>query len=86
MCFISLLPVSCFVKKRPFVINLVAQYVTPKGTVIQSKGLIPDLEVPTANAYVNLLLPDALKQPNLDAIDFSKVKQISDACDPVKSS
>jgi carboxyl-terminal processing protease len=57
----------------------VAQYVTPKGTVIQAHGLIPD--VPTngdKNAYLNMLkasvtsLGDDVSRLDLEAMDRSR--------------
>jgi carboxyl-terminal processing protease len=65
----------------------VAQYLTPKGSVIQSKGLQPDflMNKPQANAYVNLLTGGILeKNIDLRTIDFSKAHEQLSACAALK--
>ena len=60
----------------------VAQYVTPGGTVIQSKGLKPDIEIPTVNAYVNMIGGGVFSEPDLSKLDVNKAKQILSQCQP----
>lgn len=60
----------------------VAQYVSPKGTVIQSKGLEPDLPLPLTNAYVNYFLGPIAPGPNLQVFDVNVVKDILNSCSP----
>ena len=56
----------------------VAQYVTPRGTIIQSKGLPPDLPIATMNPYLALI---AGKQDlNLENIEFDKSEDIIKMC------
>lgn len=58
----------------------VAQYVTPRGTIIQSKGIQPDLPVDTMNPYVALLTGPSLNKADLDKIDFSKAEELLAIC------
>jgi len=61
----------------------VAQYVTPRGTVIQSKGLVPDMAVRGAsvNPYLGLALGSLnLNKPDLTSIDFDRAEEILRAC------
>ena len=58
----------------------VAQYVTPKGTIIQSKGLDPDLPISILNPYVNIVLGPKITKPDLNLIDFDEAKKKIDIC------
>lgn len=58
----------------------VAQYVTPHGVVIQSKGIDPDIPLQTLNSYVNLILAPVIGKPNLENIPFDSVKQVIGKC------
>jgi carboxyl-terminal processing protease len=61
----------------------VAQYVTPKGTVIQSRGLEPDIAISTLDPYVGYLLgpaKDILSKPDLNKIDYNKANEIQKTC------
>ena len=58
----------------------VAQYVTPKGTIIQSKGLQPDLPVSILNPYINVVLGPTTIKPDLNLIDFDAAKKKIDLC------
>jgi len=60
----------------------VAQYVTPKGTIIQSRGIQPDIPLSVSNPYVNLLFGSGAKssKPDLNAIDFAKASELVNAC------
>ena len=58
----------------------VAQYVTPSGTVIQSRGLKPDIEIPTVNAYISMIGGGIFSEPDLSKLDISKAKQILNQC------
>ena len=58
----------------------VAQYVTPRGTVIQSIGLPPDLPVATLNPYIAMLAGPKLTKPDLETIDFDKAADIVKIC------
>ena len=63
-------------------IMTVAQYVTPKGTVIQSRGIAPDIAGPAGNAYLNLALSatPVTRTPDLETIDFTKAQEILKTC------
>lgn len=61
----------------------VAQYVSPKGKIIQSTGVIPDLPIPTLNPYVNMILGPTLTKPDVDQIDFLEAKEILKQCKPL---
>ena len=50
----------------------VAQYVTPRGTIIQSKGIRPDIPIPTVNAYVSYVGGGIFSEPDLTKLDLSK--------------
>ena len=50
----------------------VAQYVTPKGTVIQSNGFRPDIPIPTVNAYLSLVAGSVFDEPDLNKIDLKR--------------
>lgn len=60
----------------------VAQYVTPKGTIIQSRGIPPALPGPAGNAYLNLAISStpANRAPDLEAIDFNKAQELLKTC------
>jgi carboxyl-terminal processing protease len=58
----------------------VAQYVTPKGTIIQSKGLKPDLPISILNPYLNVVLGPKVLKPDLNLIDFNEAKKKIDSC------
>jgi carboxyl-terminal processing protease len=58
----------------------VAQYVTPKGTIIQSKGLDPDLPISILNPYVNIVLGPKITKPDLNLIDFDEAQKKIDIC------
>ena len=64
----------------------VAQYITPKGQVIQSRGIAPDLAGgPATNAYLNLVIGSTVHtKPDLTSIDWEKAHELIDACLPVK--
>lgn len=57
----------------------VAQYVTPKGTIIQSRGLEPDIPLETLNPFI-AHYAGAMSKPDLNLIDFHKVQDITKAC------
>lgn len=61
----------------------VAQYVTPRGTVIQSKGLKPDIPIPTVNAYVNLISGPVFNEPNFNKLDLDRIQQAFSTCEAV---
>jgi len=65
----------------------VAQYVTPKGTVIQAHGLVPD--VPTGgrtNPYLNLLKSSVSDVgADLSDVDMSAVSTARGTCSPAPS-
>lgn len=63
----------------------VAQYVTPGGTVIQSKGLKPDIEIPTVNAYISMVGGGVFSEPDLSKLDITKAKQVLQQCQPFTS-
>lgn len=63
----------------------VAQYVTPRGTVIQSRGLTPDLPIPQVNPYLGLAM-GGLAKPDLASIDFAGAKEMLNQCVPPGSS
>jgi len=63
----------------------VAQYLTPKGTVIQAKGLQPDLIVPVTNPYISYLGGQLLGKPDLSSIDFNRAEGIINACSAIES-
>eukprot|EP01041_Mallomonas_annulata_P010940 gene10940-22838_t len=58
----------------------VAQYITPRGTVIQSKGLQPDIPLPTVSPYLKLIVDPVLSKPDISTIDFAKAKSILNMC------
>jgi ATP:corrinoid adenosyltransferase len=63
----------------------VAQYVTPKGTVIQGRGLAPDVRTASGgNAFFNMMkafLVDA--GDDLSDIDFAAVSRVRSICSSV---
>ena len=63
----------------------VAQYVTPRGTIIQSKGLQPDLPLPTLNPYLAMVAGPALTKVDLESIDFDRSESILKACSAYKN-
>ena len=64
----------------------VAQYITPKGQIIQSRGIAPDLAGgPATNAYLNMIIGSTVDtKPDLANIDWDKSHELLDACIPVK--
>jgi carboxyl-terminal processing protease len=66
----------------------VAQYVTPKGSVIQSRGIAPDLDsapgLSNTNPYLNLVMSQAgvAGAPDLSTIDFMRAAELVSACKP----
>ena len=64
----------------------VAQYLTPLGQVIQSKGLKPDIPVATMPTYARFVVDNFLpflddeKHPDLSNIDFDKVDGYLKSC------
>lgn len=59
----------------------VAQYVSPKGKIIQNKGIEPDFPMKTLNPYIGMLLPfQDLSKPDLNQIDFKKVDELLTLC------
>ena len=58
----------------------VAQYVTPRGTIIQSKGLPPDLPLATLNPYLAMMAGPSLTKPDLEGIDFIKSENLIKVC------
>jgi len=61
----------------------VAQYVSPKGKIIQNKGVEPDFPINTLNPYISMLLPifqDQISKPDLNQIDFKKVQELMSSC------
>lgn len=60
----------------------VAQYVSPKGKIIQSKGIEPDFPINTLNPYIGMFLPSPdLSKPDLNQIDFKKVQDLLKTCE-----
>jgi len=64
----------------------VAQYITPKGSIIQSKGIEPDLPISSISPYVKYFVDPLLSKPDVSVIDFTKAKSILDTCPPVVNS
>jgi carboxyl-terminal processing protease len=59
----------------------VAQYVTPSGAVIQSKGIKPDIPVKLLNPYVSLLADSIVQQkPDIHFLDFAQVESVRKTC------
>jgi carboxyl-terminal processing protease len=58
----------------------VAQYVTPNGNVIQSKGLLPDQPLSTMNAYVAVLTGPQFNKIDLEKVDFEKSEEVIRQC------
>ena len=58
----------------------VAQYVTPRGTVIQSIGLPADLPIATLNPYLAMLAGPTLTKPDLETIEFGKAEDLIKIC------
>ncbi|KAJ1424138.1 ClpP/crotonase-like domain-containing protein [Ochromonadaceae sp. CCMP2298] len=54
----------------------VAQYVSPSGAVIQSKGIEPDLPMSTINPYINALTGSILEQADVDRVDFQAAQKL----------
>lgn len=54
----------------------VAQYLTPKGFTIQSRGITPDIPLEVTNPYVNMFLGSFIKGPGLEAINFEEAEDI----------
>lgn len=48
----------------------VAQYVTPRGTIIQSRGLEPDIPLAGQNTYLNLVVGPSITKPDFKTFDF----------------
>ena len=66
-------------------ITTVAQYVTPKGQVIQTKGIAPDIKGPEMNAYVKMAIASAVATtPDLSEIDFGQAEALLKTCQPAK--
>lgn len=64
----------------------VAQYVTPRGTIIQSKGLTPDIPSKGAlNPYLGIAM-GALAKPDLASVEFDKAAEILKSCVPPAAS
>jgi hypothetical protein len=66
-------------------IMTVAQYVTPRGTVIQSKGLTPDMpDSKVGNAYLGAAIGSLgiAPTPDLASIDFDRAEIIRKGCLP----
>lgn len=62
----------------------VAQYVTPRGTVIQSRGLVPRVAIRgQADAYVNYLAGSRLPKLDLASIDLAGAEEQLKACQPM---
>ena len=62
----------------------VAQFVTPKGTVIQSRGLVPDVSTASGgNAYFNMIKA-SLSDPGSDIgdVDLAAVSRARSICSP----
>lgn len=59
----------------------VAQYITPKGTIIQSKGLAPDIPINTLNPYIAMLAGPTLTKPDLNTIEFNKAENLIKLCE-----
>jgi carboxyl-terminal processing protease len=57
----------------------VAQYVSPKGTIIQKMGVTPDFPLNLPNAYKNLVMP---KKFDVGTFDFDRAKAIENTCSP----
>jgi carboxyl-terminal processing protease len=58
----------------------VAQYVTPRGTIIQSKGLPPDIPIASLNPYLAMLAGPTLTKPDLEIIEFDKSDSLIKIC------
>lgn len=61
-------------------IMTIAQYVTPRGTIIQSKGLTPDIPTPVTNAYMNFILGNIAPTPDVKSIDYNRVENLLNTC------
>lgn len=64
----------------------VAQYVSPKGYIIQDKGIQPDISLSDPiNPYLSVLLPSSVTEtvgkPDLNKIDYNKVKELTRICE-----
>lgn len=62
-------------------IMTVAQYVSPNGNIIQSRGIEPDIPLPTLNAYLSMVAPPGLTKPRLDLVDQNTIKQKLKLCE-----
>ena len=59
----------------------VAQYITPKGSIIQSKGITPDIPDKGAlNPYLRLALGGIPSAPDLANVDFERADELLKAC------
>eukprot|EP01040_Poterioochromonas_malhamensis_P008460 gene8460-9153_t len=56
----------------------VAQYLSPKGHVIQTKGIEPDLPLSVLNPYINYLLGN--QDLDITKIDFNKALDLLSTC------
>ena len=67
----------------------VAQYITPKGQIIQSKGLSPDIPMQTISPYVRILVDPIIgsnSRPDVSRFDFNQVKNVMNMCEKESSS
>jgi carboxyl-terminal processing protease len=65
----------------------VAQYLSPKGNIIQGNGIEPDFPLPSLNPYVGLLLRDTpISNIDFNTIDLNKANSILQSCTPFKES
>ena len=63
----------------------VAQYISPKGNIIQDKGIRPDIEMTdTLNPYISVLLPSniahTVSKVDLNKINYKNIKEILQSC------
>jgi carboxyl-terminal processing protease len=58
----------------------VAQYVTPTGTIIQSRGLQPDIPSSQLNPYLSMMVGPKATKPDLNNIDFKQAESIIKMC------
>jgi carboxyl-terminal processing protease len=61
----------------------VAEYVTPRGTIIQSRGLTPDLPIASLNPYLAMIAGPKLTKPDLEKIEFQKSEKLIKTCESI---
>jgi len=59
----------------------VAQYLTPRGSVIQARGLEPDVPLDALSPYVKMLVDPLLGRPDVGKIDFASASNALRVCE-----